>query len=355
MKNNIIDEYKKEKPIYQRVAEKLQILINELLRENSIHIHQISCRIKEEDSLSNKISLKEDKYKRLTDITDIVGIRIITYLDSDVDLVADMIKKEFNVDTANSIDKRKLDNDVFGYRSLHFVASFSDERCKLTEFKVIKDKKFEIQIRSILQHAWAEIEHDLGYKSSISVPDDFIRGFNRLSALLETADIEFDRLKKSLYSYEHTLPKLIKERPNDIEINQASITSYAKNNPLNKEAIQKIVSIRQCRINYKAYTNELLFNSLSYLNIKTIGDLERTAISVKEKYIQFIEEVHINDADIISGTNITTPIFYLCYYIALSRDCLKELADVSNKTFSRKEIRLYNKAFNKINEITPSK
>ena len=93
MKDNILKEYTEKKYIFEKLSNKLEALIGDILEENKIIIHQLSSRVKEERSLSDKIDIKDGKYQCLNDITDIVGIRIITYLDSDVDTIAEMIKK----------------------------------------------------------------------------------------------------------------------------------------------------------------------------------------------------------------------------------------------------------------------
>lgn len=341
---SIIDEFNSEKHKYDRLASKLAPLIQELLRESDIRIHQITQRVKETNSLSNKIKTKEGQYKQLCDITDIVGIRIITYLDSDVDIVSEMIRSEFEIDLGNSIDKRKHENDVFGYRSLHYVASFNNSRCKLTEFKSLKGLKFEVQIRSILQHAWTEIEHDLGYKSKISVPDNFIRAFNRLSALLETADIEFDRLKKDLKTYESTLPNLIATTPNDIEINQASLLSYAQNDITNQEASKIIQNIANCGLNNFIDTTRLL-NMLDFLELETIDELNKATVVVKEKYLEFIAEIYKQRKERIAGTSILTPLHHLCTYLALEKGVFNEMSDVYNM----RDIDEFSKLYTKIN------
>lgn len=355
MKDNILKEYTEKKYLFEKLSNRLKTLINNILEENKIIIHQLSSRVKEEKSLSDKIDIKEGKYQCLNDITDIVGIRIITYLDSDVDIIAEMIKKEFNIDEENSIDKRKLDNDVFGYRSLHYVASFNEERRNLTDLRSIKDLKFEIQIRSILQHAWAEIEHDLGYKSTVSVPDNFIRSFNRLSALLETADIEFDRLKKDLKSYEKRLPQLIENTPNDIEINQASIISFANNNQVNKSAISIIQSITKCEIN-NITSSETLLKQLNFLDISTIGKLDIFMTSYKEKYLLFVKEctldLYSQEGVYPLSISILTPIFYLCFYIAFDRNVYDEMIKktrTSNDEFASRSDIAFKSAYAKVN------
>ncbi|MCY1691163.1 hypothetical protein OVA29_11120 [Exiguobacterium sp. SL14] len=87
-----------------------------------------------------------------------------------------IIENEFAIDRDQSVDKSTLlDTTEFGYLSVHFVASLSEQRLALSEYGRFKDYTAEIQIRSILQHAWAEIEHDLGYKNPNSVPAEVKR------------------------------------------------------------------------------------------------------------------------------------------------------------------------------------
>lgn len=171
-------------------------LISSLLQNHSFHIHSISSRTKTIDSFKEKISRPDKNYDQLKDITDIVGIRITTYFSDELDKVSELIKSQFKVDLENSIDKRKsLEPDKFGYMSLHLVAEHNNIRTNLPEYSLFADMKFEVQIRSILQHAWAEIEHDLGYKSEIEIPNIVKRKFSRLSGLLELVDDEFVSIK----------------------------------------------------------------------------------------------------------------------------------------------------------------
>jgi putative GTP pyrophosphokinase len=247
MKEKILKQFDEHNQSYSSLGKKCLEILRELLEVDNISMHHITTRTKDRDSLSKKIDTKENKYSDITEITDICGIRIITYLDSDVDKVANIIEKEFSIDAANSIDKRALKADQFGYRSLHYVVSLSETRLKLTENKKFKSYKIEIQVRSILQHAWAEIEHDLGYKGEFSVPEHFKRNFNRLAALLETADIEFDRLKKDLTQYEIEVKKNIINQPNEVPIDQASVLVFTENSPIFNESRKIIQNNTGCQ------------------------------------------------------------------------------------------------------------
>jgi ppGpp synthetase/RelA/SpoT-type nucleotidyltranferase len=174
LKNNnerILSDYNQKSPIYNDYIKVLEDLIHTIIQDHGNRVNSITSRVKNEQSFKEKLSRKNNKYESLEDITDIVGIRIITYYADDVDTIAKIIEEEFDIDYENSIDKRKvLDPDRFGYLSLHYVIKLNKNRLLLTEYRKYAKCKAEVQIRSILQHAWAEIEHDSGYKSSLDVP-----------------------------------------------------------------------------------------------------------------------------------------------------------------------------------------
>ncbi len=198
IRDNFIDQEAK----YKAFAACIEQLVLILLDRQGITVHSTSHRVKTRQSLYEKLKRPGKNYGQLADVTDIAGLRLITYLPEDVDRVAALIELEFAVDRLNSIDKRlSHDPDRFGYASLHKVCSLTDARLALAEYAPYRQLKCEIQIRTILQHAWAEIEHDLGYKSGIGVPTHLQRRFSRLAALLETADEEFMRLKNELTAY----------------------------------------------------------------------------------------------------------------------------------------------------------
>ena len=106
MKNDeIMLQYNKNKKLYGDFCHSIYALINNLLEVNGISVHTITCRVKEERSLRKKIEKKNGKYKDVNQITDLIGIRIITYFDDEVDKIAELIEKEFIIDKENSIEE----------------------------------------------------------------------------------------------------------------------------------------------------------------------------------------------------------------------------------------------------------
>jgi len=322
MKEQILKDFKSQKGDLEHFKSLMINLIKSLVEKEKVVLHQIVGRLKDSNSLSNKIEKKGDKYHQLSDITDLVGLRIITYLESEVDIIAEILKKEFETDEENSIDKRILKNDQFGYRSLHIVLSLSAERIKLSEYSKFAFFKCEIQIRSILQHAWAEIEHDLGYKG-VNIPDDFKRTFNRLAALLETADLEFVKLKSQLTDYEKNISKLIEAKPEDVDINKTSIGSFMQMNPIVSEIRNHIVAETGYELR-KSTNFNLVITILKYFNLTTIQVLQKTLIEDKSSYLDFLTH-YIAIRDFRRVLNENTILIYFGHYLVLKGENLSEL------------------------------
>lgn len=274
-KNEILEEFDVKRIIYESFGQRSLQLIKELLALNNIAIHHISFRTKDRDRLQEKIVRKGFKYSKLDDITDICGIRVITYFAKDVDKIAELISYEFKIDQENTIDKRKLAEDKFGYMSLHYVLSLPDKRTDLIEYSQFKNLKLEIQIRSVLQHGWAEIEHDLGYKGSKGIPSEFKRDFNRISALLETADKEFDRLREELSAYDEEVRKDFKSKKVELQINNLTLRKFIEENKTLNKLNKAISKYYQAKIEGEHHSIDLgaLSEKIKSLEVKNIDEL----------------------------------------------------------------------------------
>jgi putative GTP pyrophosphokinase len=319
----ILNEYVNDKPTYDALEKMTNGLLTALISNAGLVTHIISSRVKAEDSLKNKIRKPEKNYKYLSDFTDIVGIRITTYFQDDVDRISDIINREFIVDQANSIDKRKaLEPDRFGYMSLHLVVQYSDERIKLPEYEHIKGIKFEIQIRTILQHAWAEIEHDIGYKSDDEVPAILKRKFSRLSGLLELADEEFLAIKNKRLEYKTDLKTNVGADLSKIMLDLDSIEHFISSN----ETLKKIENEFKSEVHFseEKRTSHCLgrsIKSLKCIGILTVEDLSNAYCEVEEYMLPFLKEwmKQFNKSDVInvrSGASL----LYVCYIILALRD-----------------------------------
>lgn len=311
----IMQEYKQKCSLYTEFTKKMEQLIVDLIEEKNIKVQSIPSRIKKSESLKKKLCRADEKYSRLSDVTDISGIRIITYFVDDVDVVAKIIEEEFDIDKENSVDKRTLlDPDRFGYISLHYVAKLPNSRLQLTENQKFSDCNVEIQIRSILQHTWAEIEHDLGYTTKESVPKDIIRRFSRLAGLLEIADSEFVEIRDSLQEYESKVPEKIIENPASVLIDQASLLAFIENSTLVHDLDQRIVNMTNLEILEILYAEDMIVSNLKHVGLETIADIESALREFDEVAVRLAGK-WLKDG---AGTHINSGIclFYLCYILA---------------------------------------
>jgi putative GTP pyrophosphokinase len=215
-------------------------LVEDLLRSNDIAVHSVRHRVKRKESARRKLTAGGDAFASIEDLHDLLGIRIITYFVDHVETVGKLVRGEFEIDSERSTDKSAmLDPDRFGYLSLHYVASVSTSRINLPEWTRFSNLHFEVQIRSILQHSWAEIEHDLGYKSARGIPDKIRRRFSRLAGVLELADDEFKAIRNSLETHAKSVDQSVKAG-RKAPLDRDSVISLSLSSPIVRNVDKKI-------------------------------------------------------------------------------------------------------------------
>ncbi len=228
MDSDLLRAYEAALPGYERLRDAVVAHTTRLLAAEGLKIHHVTGRVKKPASLADKLRRKPGRYSQLADVTDLVGVRVITYFASDVDVVARLMEEHHVVDWANSNDKSRMhDPDRFGYLGVHYVL-----RAEPDLVPELPGLTYEVQIRSILQHAWAEIEHDLGYKSREAVPREVRRRFYRLAGLLEMADEEFMAIDRLSRDYAATLPARVAQTPDSVFIDAPSMTYLLGASPI---------------------------------------------------------------------------------------------------------------------------
>lgn len=304
----ILNEYAALRPSLLVLEDLVYTKINSFITQNDLFVMDISHRTKTISSLKGKLEKKFGKYSSLYDITDLCGFRIICYFADTIDEIINQLKKTFEIDYANSIDKGSvLQATEFGYISVHYICSLKEEDIKNhPEFKNIR---FEVQIRSVLQHAWAEIEHDLGYKSDFGVPRPIRREFSRVASLLEVADNQFIELRKNTIRYEEDIKNMIKNNTaDDIPIDRVSLREYIYHNQLFISYLREISSVHNIEIITIDPENYLTI--LQSMNIMTIGDFVEFFKRNKESAQKFIVDT-INKFELDIGTT-NMLLRYLC-------------------------------------------
>lgn len=304
----LILKYNNNLSLYEQLRIEMEKYLEKLLKDENISFHTIVSRTKDIDSLAKKIELK-NKYQALEEITDLVGIRIITYYSDTVDLISKLIEREFVIDHENSIDKRKsLDPDRFGYKSLHYVVEIDSNLASYAKYAKIK---FEIQICSILQYTWAEIEHDLGYKSQEEIPYDIKRSFSRLAGLLELADEEFLRIKKDIFAYQDRLSLSYLSAKIDKDSLHIFKVKSSEFNQLMELLKEEFGAKRVSQGNF-----ENMIRMLKFININTLGEVDAKLKQYQDliaKYANVLyKDATRSKIEVMSGD---TPLLCLCYFI----------------------------------------
>ena len=171
----------------------MKILVRQVVRDLDVDIHLVTARAKQPDSLRGKLRRKSYSDPSVQ-VTDTIGVRIITYYRSAVDPVAVALKREFQIDRSRSEDKRRLlDLREFGYRSVHLIAKLKptavpNERVLGPRSAVVRNPGAKFA-----GHAWAEIEHEVVYKSGVEYPKSTARQFGALAGTLEILDVSSSR------------------------------------------------------------------------------------------------------------------------------------------------------------------
>ena len=270
----ILDEYRDRLSVFSRLKEVVLDILNRTLKESHMVVTAIEGRVKTEKSLAGKLELKGSKYHTVDDITDIVGARIITFFSDEVDKIAALVERMFEIDWDNSVDKRKmLEIDRFGYMSLHYICRIPKTLYEDPQQPLLNEIRFELQMRTALQHVWANMQHDTGYKSEVEIPMEYQRSLNRLAGMLELADEQFSRIRKEINDYRRNVQSLVASGNFDeVPLNGDTFRSYCELYPFQRLA-EKIATINQAEL----YEDSPMpyYKVLLHLNMKTVGDVER--------------------------------------------------------------------------------
>lgn len=176
-------------------------LVRTLLDDAGIDYLSVTGRTKSVASFAAKANRTQDGLPLYADplheVTDQIGVRVITYVHSDVAAVAELLDEELTI-----LDDRDLGEETaragrFGYASRHLlVRTDADD----DEHPELVGEMASVQVRTVLQHAWAEFEHDIRYKGNVpeDAAADLDRRFTLAAGLIELADREFATIRERI-------------------------------------------------------------------------------------------------------------------------------------------------------------
>ena len=313
----LMEQYHERQAVYQRLAQVAEETLRRALKKQHVAVIALEHRVKTESSLAGKLELKGAKYHTLDDVTDILGMRVVTFYSDDVDKVAAIVNEIFQVDWSNSVDKRKLHRlDSFGYNSLHYICTLPKSVTDDPDMPLLNELRFEIQMRTALQHVWSTLDHDTAYKGGgVSIPREYQRQFGRLAGMLELVDEEFSRLRNVLTDYRRQMLALEASGQLDkVDLNSDTFRRYLEAQPfarLNK----RIAAINQAEL-YPVPMMPFL-RVLQKLGFETLGEVNRLIEEHSDDaYRLAVSQLGTTDLDILSE-NIGLQ--NLCFVYVLKR------------------------------------
>jgi len=283
---NIEREHKNIFEDYEDFLKEFKRIVGKILHKHEIPIaFGISGRLKTIDSILEKISSERFIIKKsITELNDLIGLRIVLIFPEYKNNVVDLLTSEFQL--FNDHNKSTQSPDKFGYSSIHLILGIKNEWTKIPDWENHLDKKIEVQVRTLSEHIWAETSHTLFYKREENIPNIINRDLSKLSALLEIVDDNLQSIKHKVEKHF----KYIANAPYDEILNQ----------DLNSETFRRIMHKNSNGIyNLNEYKNKTLSSSIekdyNIINSNTLESLIANKIDLTnidtEKYIERVIEI----------------------------------------------------------------
>lgn len=195
---DVIKRFLGVRPNYEQLSAEVEYILRKRVTERGMETASITSRAKTLDSFLEKLHRKPYE-KPFEEITDIAGVRTVCLYRSDISMIAEIIHANFEV--IEDVDK--LDDlavDRFGYGARHFVVRLNKSSYG-ARYDDLKKLVCEVQVRTVVQDAWAIVQHHMVYKRESQVPSQLKRKLNSLSGLFETVDDQFERIREERDAY----------------------------------------------------------------------------------------------------------------------------------------------------------
>lgn len=279
-----MDAYRKEYDYYEKLAKSIGQKLEEALSESGIRVI-VSHRAKGIENLHRKL-IKRDaddgqgRYKTINDIyediVDLAGVRVALYFPGDIDVVTSIIEDMFSVTYSKQFPSGNLQKELGGYEKRFNGYHAKHFRVKLADGSRYADSLVEIQVASVLMHAWSEVEHDLVYKPmNGGASREELMILDEINGMVIAGNIALERLQSA-----------IGERVN-------SINYVFKNHYELAAFISKEVGFKEI------YNARELYELLDKVDSLTKEKVERIILKVRE----YFNNQQGNNDDIIKSTN----------------------------------------------------
>lgn len=222
---DLIRRFSDGRPRYEELCSEVAYILRKRIEKAGIEVSAVTCRAKTLKSFVEKLERKAYETP-LVEITDLAGARAVCLYKDDIPLIERIVADEFEVlERVDKLAEKKPDE--FGYGALHFVVRLGSKSSG-ARYDDLKGLVCEIQVRTVLQDAWAIVDHHLVYKSKSGVPPAIRRKLGRLSAQFEDADERFQEIRDERTAYVGTVRESIGQPDRFLatELNPDSFREY---------------------------------------------------------------------------------------------------------------------------------
>jgi ppGpp synthetase/RelA/SpoT-type nucleotidyltranferase len=238
---DIIRAFIEVRPQYEQLCSEVAYILKKRMDDSVIEYSAITNRAKTLKSFAEKLSRKQYD-NPFNDVTDLAGVRVVYLYKSDRPKIESVIEDEFEI--VEKVDKvEEQEDDRFGYGALHYLVHLG-RKSSGARYDDLKGMICEVQVRTVLQDAWAIIDHHLVYKQESDVPKVLKRKLNSLSGLFETADDQFDRIRDEREVYKESVKRKLSNKDTflDQDVNLDTFIEFLKwkfpEKPLAKDDLQ---------------------------------------------------------------------------------------------------------------------
>ena len=235
---NLLAEYANLKPLYRDFSIAVKFILETILERNQFKYQIVTNREKEVESLERKLIENKglQKIRSVQQVDDLVGCRIIFYIESDIQRFITHIHNEFNIIKQNL---RYSDDD---YNASHIVIKLNKDRLKLSEYAKFKNLKCEIQLTTVLYHAWSEMAHDIIFKPEKELSEFDKHAFESLKK--QFADVMKNHIKQAQHSF-NFIEKEIEKIRQGKQIFDANFLKAILSSKSNNELYERLKILHQ--------------------------------------------------------------------------------------------------------------
>jgi putative GTP pyrophosphokinase len=268
--------------LYDRLKDEVIFTLETELERLEIKTHTVTGRVKTVESLEQK-STRKDYADPLAQAGDIVGVRVVTLFRSDLSKVGDVVAAKFAVlSTDDKVDGAQ-DPSTFGYMSHHYGARLHPDH-RGPRYDGLGDLVFEVQVRTLLMDAWANVSHYLAYKGESSIPEGLRRDFHALSGLFYVADKHFELFLGTAEDVRADAAQSIRSSTVGIPLNLETLAALLRERYPDRDATD--------RTGIAALVDELLV-----FDIDQLDSLVAALDEVRDRFLEYEAENPPNGAE----------------------------------------------------------